>query len=158
MTTTGVMAMGNKLLLPGTVLFLTTAITSFGVVGRGFAAVFGQAVAPAANPMLDIPGLGMFMQGGSFLLVVYVVVWMYPKETAAARKERADKALAEKTERDQRELERKERDALFNSLVVSLQDRFDRRNDRVVDAIRQQTNDLKGTVIFPSTPPLLPKP
>lgn len=68
------------------------------------------------------------LQGGALALLFVVVIWLYPREAKAAREERAT------------------RDARFEQLVALMQNKFDERNSRVVQAIQEQTATLNRSM------------
>lgn len=88
----------------------------------------------AKSPSL-IPELSTVVQLGSFGLIVYVVIIMYPREAKAARDERVAREAAAVVERSTR-------DKLFSTLANVLQDRFEERNSRMVNAVEAQTAAL----------------
>ena len=73
----------------------------------------GPSVALIGNTSL----LAVVLQGGAFLLLAYVVIYIYPQM-------RAD----DRAERDARE-------ALHTKLIVMLQDKFKDRNDAIISVV-----------------------
>jgi hypothetical protein len=85
-------------------------------------ALCAQLIPSSADPL---NGWGtLILQGGAFMLLVYIVVWMYPK--------------AAKEQREERET----RDQLFADLVKGLQDKDEKRSDKILEALYEQTGTL----------------
>lgn len=79
-------------------------------------ALFAQVSSDSVPPWLSV-----FLQGGAFLLVVYIVIIVYPKAAKEAREER------------------EARDARFVTVIDTLHGKFDERNTHVVAAVKEQT-------------------
>lgn len=89
-------------------------------------AVFAQAVAPiVADPIASWSSV--ILQGSAFGLLVYIVVRLYPQESRLAREERQS------------------RDDRFDRVLAALQTKFEERNDKIIIALKEQTNILSAT-------------
>lgn len=113
--------MGNKILLAW--------------LGPLLAQIATDGAAKAISPSLLPPELGLIVQLGSFGLVAYAVVWMYPREADKARKERADREAAAAQER-------RERDKLFTDALTAQQGLFETRQKALTDSVNSQTTTL----------------
>lgn len=72
--------------------------------------------------------LQVILQGGALGLLGYIVIYIYPRSAAEAR------------------MEREGREKAFGSLVALMQDKFEERNQRVVNAIERQTTALNAAI------------
>lgn len=85
---------------------------------------------------LSPPGWWNYIiQGGSFGLLVYIVVYLGPKLLKDARDERDSREKLAREERDKHDLK-------FENIVTSLSKEFEVRNDKLVTAIGIQTDKL----------------
>ncbi len=71
------------------------------------------------------PWIALFLQGGAFALVVYIIAVMYPKAAKEAREER------------------ERRDVMFKEILDSQNDNFEKRNDKIVEALNEQSAILQ---------------
>ncbi len=88
------------------------------------------------NGLLSDNWLSLIIQGGSFALIVVIVVYLWPKTQREAREEREKK---EKEHREERQLERDK----FAELLAVAHEGSHKRNENVVLAIKEQTVEFR---------------
>ena len=112
----------------------------FGILSLESTALVGAPIFAEADGLIWIPTL---RELGSLAILFVIIFWLYPRESKAARE---DRAQLEKLARDDREV----RDKAFTGLVTLITDKndsniaalnkdFKERNDTIVQAFREQT-------------------
>lgn len=74
------------------------------------------------------PWISVVVQGGAFALIAYLITVLEPKR------------------RDEERAEREKRDATFERIIERTYAEFDKRTDKTVTAIKEQTTDFRSAL------------